>query len=163
MSTSATSLKEPTEGPTRKFRYVLVTGGRDYKSDGVIEDAMLSTVKSLGDTIFINGGAKGADTLCCIFCLSNQWPYYCYPAQWSKYGKGKGNPAGPIRNRLMLEMHPDIELVLAFHDFLPYSKGTYDMCEAALEKGIPVLHYNDDGFFQAFNALKDLPPKKEKA
>lgn len=38
----------------------------------------------------------------------------------------------------MLDTHPDIGLVLAFHDNIGQSAGTADMVKAARERGIPV-------------------------
>jgi hypothetical protein len=160
VNASATSLRGATEKPTRS--YVLVTGGRDYKADATLEDAMRFVAEQNPDVIWINGAARGADTMCSVFALKHQQPCYMYPAEWNKYPKGKGNPAGPIRNTLMLDMHPDIKLVMAFHDFLPHSSGTYDMCRQALQRGIPVLHYDNDGLRAVYPRLEDLPPQKKK-
>lgn len=64
--------------------------------------------------------------------------HYQYPADWNQYGK----TAGPIRNSLMLAQHPDIDLVLAFHDDLEgSSKGTLDMVRKAQKGGIEVWVY----------------------
>jgi hypothetical protein len=47
-------------------------------------------------------------------------PVIAMPADWANHGKA----AGPIRNRKMLDLKPD--LVLAFHADLTNSKGTKD-------------------------------------
>lgn len=60
--------------------------------------------------------------------------HHSHPADWNKYGK----VAGPIRNSEMLKLHPDIDLVLAFHDDLSESKGTRDMVHKAQKAGIEV-------------------------
>lgn len=158
MSESITSLSNATETRTPKFTYVLVTGGRDYTASPIIENAMLMVVARFKDVIFVNGGANGADTICSVFCLKHEWPVYIYPAKWNTHKKG----AGPIRNRLMLDMHPDVSLVLAFHPFLPKSRGTYDMCKIALSRRIPVVHYDNNGLFQILSELTDLPPQEGK-
>jgi hypothetical protein len=63
--------------------------------------------------------------------------HYQYPADWDRYNKA----AGPIRNSLMLKLHPDIDLVLAYHDDLEDgSRGTKDMCEKAEKAEIEVWH-----------------------
>lgn len=62
--------------------------------------------------------------------------HYSYPALWNTYGRA----AGPIRNSLMLKKHPDINLVLAYHDQFSESRGTRDMCEQAEKAGIEVWH-----------------------
>jgi hypothetical protein len=64
-----------------------------------------------------------------------------HPADWEKYGKA----AGPIRNAEMIRRHPDLELVLAFHDNLAISRGTRDMVVLADKKGIPVEVINSKG------------------
>ena len=64
-------------------------------------------------------------------------PVEVYPADWTRYGK----PAGPIRNRQMLnEGKPD--MVIAFHDDLSVSVGTKDMVDIANAAGLPVRLYN---------------------
>ena len=64
------------------------------------------------------------------------------PADWKKYGKS----AGPIRNREMLKMDPDI--VLIFHDDPKNSKGTKDCVKALLkkikDKYNPIILFNGD-------------------
>jgi len=52
------------------------------------------------------------------------------PANWKQYGRREG----PIRNREMLELAPD--LLVAF----PGGRGTADMVTAAEQKGIPIRH-----------------------
>lgn len=158
MNESTTSLSNATGKRIADFHYVLVTGGRDFKSDGVVETAMKAIVADKKNVIFINGAQRGADSMCSVFSLRNAWPCYMYPARWADFRKA----AGPIRNRLMLDMHPQIEVVLAFHDFLPHSSGTYDMCQQALKRGIPVLHYTDDGLFAVFTRPEDLPQQLKK-
>jgi hypothetical protein len=54
-----------------------------------------------------------------------------YPADWDRDGRA----AGPIRNRLMLGRHPEIDLVVAFHDYIASSKGTRDMVRIAAGSG----------------------------
>ena len=55
-----------------------------------------------------------------------------FPADWTKFG----TKAGPIRNREMLDLQPD--LVIAFHRNLKKSKGTIDTVMEANRRGIPV-------------------------
>jgi len=105
---------------------VLVCGGRhyaDYEQVKVeLADAQI--------TFLISGGASGADSLAVIWANENNIPYKVYPARWFKYGNG----AGYRRNAEMLELHPDIELVVAF----PGGTGTADMIKQAKRKEIPV-------------------------
>jgi len=53
-----------------------------------------------------------------------------YPANWDRDGKA----AGPIRNKLMLDMHPGIRLVVAFSG----GRGTRNMVEQASKRGIQI-------------------------
>ena len=64
-----------------------------------------------------------------------------YPALWDAHGKR----AGPIRNRLMLQRHPEIDLVVAFHSTMSASKGTKDMVRVALGSGKLVELVRCDG------------------
>lgn len=65
-------------------------------------------------------------------------------ADWDRHGIG----AGPIRNRAMILAHPDIALVMAFHDHIWTSKGTKDMVSVALRRGILVnlVSHEDEVF-----------------
>lgn len=88
------------------------------------------------DTL-IEGEAKGADSIardCAKYLGMIVLPF---PAQWKKYGgRGRGNPAGPIRNQQMLdEGKPN--LVVAFHNNIDKSKGTKDMLNRTKKAGIP--------------------------
>jgi hypothetical protein len=85
-------------------------------------------------TTVVEGEARGADRMARTVAEQLGYAVRPYPARWRQYGKA----AGPIRNQLMLDSNPDIELVLAFHNFLPKSKGTADMVRRAREAGIPV-------------------------
>lgn len=91
----------------------------------------------LPDIILIEGGAKGVDTLAEDWAVIN-WNYFLRcPANWPKHGKS----AGPIRNREMLALGPD--LVVGFHNNLKESKGTRDMIKISLKAGIPVEVYSE--------------------
>lgn len=105
---------------------VLVCGGRNYAD----YDKVCTGLADAQITFLINGGASGADSLSTIWANENSIPYKVYPARWFKYG----NSAGYKRNAEMLELHPDIELVVAF----PGGTGTADMIRQAKKKQIPV-------------------------
>jgi len=110
---------------------VLVCGGRDF-SDGDFVDWVLDTLhKRQKITMVIHGCAQGADT------LAGQWSAqidgcttFEVPADWKKHG----TRAGPVRNRLMLELGKP-QLVLAFDG----GAGTRDMTTAATAAGVKVL------------------------
>ena len=106
---------------------VLVTGSRRWTDYNTIYNRLAQLPK---DSLVIEGGANGADTLArtAAYCLGLD--RRVVKAQWDIHGK----LAGPIRNRVMLDMKPD--LVLGFR--LAGSTGTTDCIEEAKRRGIPV-------------------------
>lgn len=110
---------------------VLVCGSRDWLDEVVI----YKYIKSLpvGSEV-IQGGARGADLLARDAAHKLQIPYHTYPAQWSRHGRA----AGPIRNRQQFDRHAhELDAVTAFHADIYSSKGTKDMVNYALGKGVP--------------------------
>jgi len=113
---------------------ILICGDRNYTDKERIRKVIISY--SYGaNLIVIEGGAKGADTLAREICEELAIPFKEYKSEWAKYGKA----AGPIRNKLMLDDNPEIELVIAFHNNIEESKGTKNMVEQAKERGINVI------------------------
>lgn len=122
---------------------LLVTGGRDFFNDRMV-DRELRKLLNDGDrhSILIHGGCTGADTLC------GEWAHghgihtakvralWGYHTARDKDGfpvmRRTGNPAGVIRNSVMLLLQP--ELCLAF----PGGLGTANMIRLAEEAGVPV-------------------------
>lgn len=122
-------------------KVILVTGSRDWTNEETIRNTLILIVSGMEKAIcLVHGAARGADSLAASVGKSFGWKVIPVPADWDKYGKA----AGPIRNSQMLdEYKPDI--VVAFHDDLPNSKGTKDCVEKALRKGVPVLLFNSKG------------------
>ncbi len=86
------------------------------------------------NTIIINGGANGADSLANDIAMESGLATEQYFPQWDLYGKA----AGPIRNKQMLdEGRPD--KVVYFHDDIENSKGTKDMITISRRRGIEVI------------------------
>ncbi len=84
------------------------------------------------DTRLIHGDCRGADKLAASVALEFGFDVHPYPADWDKHG----DAAGPIRNRQMLDLKPD--LVIAFHANYSKSKGTKDCVTEARKRKIPV-------------------------
>jgi hypothetical protein len=103
---------------------VLVCGGRAF-CDRLLVDRVLG---ELDIAVLISGGALGADSLAEDWARRNEVTRVIMPAKWKLHGKA----AGPIRNRNMIKLMPD--LVVAF----PGGSGTRDMIKVAKEKGIEV-------------------------
>lgn len=83
-------------------------------------------------SVIIEGGARGADLLARTAAEDTGLDVVELPANWKKYGL----PAGPIRNRKMLDLQPD--LVIAFHPDIDSSSGTKDCVAEARRRGITV-------------------------
>lgn len=109
---------------------VLVCGDRNWTD----RDAIYNFLAFLTpDNVVIHGGAHGADTIAEEAALARGAKVEEYRAQWNVLGRG----AGPVRNQQMLdEGKPD--LVVAFHDDLTASKGTFDMVQRAGKAGLTV-------------------------
>ncbi len=107
---------------------VLITGGRNFDDTTLVTTTLDAVHVSSPITTLIHGVARGADTLAGEWASRNDIKVVACPANWKRYGRG----AGPIRNREMLELSPD--LLVAF----PGGRGTADMISAAEQKGIPI-------------------------
>ena len=112
---------------------VLICGSRYYTDF----DTVLHFVQTLpGGTVIIEGEAKGADKLsryAAEMCDYSNEQILRFPADWKTYHKA----AGPIRNQQMLAEGKPTHVV-AFHEDLFGSKGTYHMCSIAVKLGLPV-------------------------
>lgn len=92
---------------------------RDFK----LESRLLVTV--------LHGGAPGADTIAHVQATKMGFLVQVEPANWKLFGKA----AGPLRNKAMLAMKPDI--VFAFQ--LGASRGTQHMIDIATAAGVRVI------------------------
>lgn len=107
---------------------VLVCGGRNF-NDILLMDKVLGQIHAETPIeLVIEGDATGADT------MAGNWAYLrgIHVARVAAMWKFK-NAAGPMRNRAMLKLKPD--LVIAF----PGGNGTSDMIAAAKKAGVPVM------------------------
>ena len=118
------------------MKTILVTGGREWDNRKVVWYALN---KERG-THLIHGDCRGLDRQAGDVAQELGMHVTSLPADWRRYRGG----AGPIRNRKMLDMEPDI--VLAFHDNLRLSKGTKECVNEAVRRGIPVVWYDNTGF-----------------
>jgi len=130
----------------------MVTGGREYKDKECIE----KTLDLLKDLDFkkcevIHGACQGADTLFTETAFLRGMNELAFPADWTKYGP----KAGPIRNKLMVDTHPDI--ICIFHEDIKTSKGTLGCVKYVLQqisdKWKPLLIFN--GVFITSEKLKE--------
>lgn len=110
---------------------ILVCGGRDFSDLKQMFSVLDYLHAKYQISCVVNGGAPGADSLACLWAARNNVAESVHYADWSVHGKS----AGPIRNQLMLELHPDIKAVIAF----PGGAGTKDMIDRAKAEGFPVF------------------------
>lgn len=112
---------------------ILMCGDRNWTDETFILDSLMSYLieRPIGEvTLVIHGNARGADQISGRCASTMGLAVVAFPANWNQYGRA----AGPIRNRQMLEQHPNI--VLAFHDNIEESKGTKDMVSQARLAGV---------------------------
>lgn len=107
---------------------VIVCGGRDYSDYASVCKVMDWWRASFPHIVVIHGNARGADTLADRWAKERGVKSWPVPAEW----KRDGRKAGPLRNRRMLGMGPDV--VVAF----PGGRGTADMTRQAEAAGVVV-------------------------
>lgn len=114
---------------------VLVSGTRDTMptQDDKVFQTLSDLYKEYHFTEVIEGGARGVDRAARHWAKANGIKCTTVPADWTTYGKS----AGPIRNKEMLRMKPD--LVVAFPGF--QSVGTRHMISIAKDAGVKTLIY----------------------
>ena len=107
----------------------IVCGGRDYKKQRDVWDALQTINTGRGLQKIIHGGASGADAHAASYANALGVPVQAFQADWDSHGKA----AGPIRNQQMIdEGHPN--LVVAF----PGGRGTANMMKLARAAGLSV-------------------------
>lgn len=108
---------------------VLVCGGRRYSDWPKFCEVLNDYHDRKNITHIIEGGADGADRYAYRYAIINGIQSVQCVANWGHHG----DAAGPVRNRAMLDLGPD--LVIAF----PGGKGTANMVRISKTLGIPVL------------------------
>lgn len=109
---------------------ILICGDRKWNDEQTIINHLFPYI--MRRPIVIHGNAKGADIIGAHVAEVFGLTVKPFRADWENHKKS----AGPIRNRVMLELKPD--LVLAFHNNIEESRGTKDMVTIARKAGIEV-------------------------
>ena len=118
-------------GKTILGKSVIICGDR-YWTDKEPICSWLSKLLDWGYETLIVGDARGADRIACEEAARMNYPaIHHFSARWGSFGRA----AGPIRNREMLKLKPD--LIVAFHPDISKSRGTANMIKQAKEKGVP--------------------------
>lgn len=110
---------------------ILVCGDRKWEDREAIRKVLETYAQ--GAVWVINGGSAGADKIAAAEARKLKLGVITFEAPWDRLGLA----AGPIRNRLMLDMKPG--LVIGFHDDIHGSKGTKDCLNEASRRGYPVF------------------------
>lgn len=108
---------------------ILVCGSRSVRNKKYV-DYVLS---QYDPELIISGGADGPDTYAVFYADINNIPFQVIKPDWNKYGKA----AGMIRNKEMVDLLDNDDLVLAFWD--GKSSGTKNTIDYAKRKGIKVI------------------------
>ena len=110
---------------------ILICGDRHWTDRKIIFDTLRPYAQD--DLTIIHGGANGADTIGGKAARAYGAKVIQHLAKWNEHGR----KAGPIRNKKMLDEHPD--LVIAFHDDIDRSKGTKNMVSIARAAGVKAI------------------------
>lgn len=117
-------------------RVVLVCGGRGYDDRDRVFRVLDGLHASDPIGLLRHGDAPGADALADEWARRRGVRRDPVPAEWDRYRRLDGkNPAGAIRNRVMLVREPRPVLVVAF----PGGDGTADMVRQSRRAGATVL------------------------
>lgn len=111
---------------------VAVTGGRNYTQVRALHRVLDRVHRRKGIRRLVHGGQRGADTAAAGWAALNRVECQPYHAEWDRFRTVRGkNPAGPIRNRMMLQTErPDV--LIAF----PGNDGTAHCVKLAKRLGI---------------------------
>ena len=103
---------------------LLVCGGRNYRDYHALDSAIKGLPQQ--PSMIIQGGAPGADQLAKQWAKKNSIHCAEVPAMWNEFG----NKAGPLRNKAMLLLKPDMCLAM------PGGTGTDNMIKQCVGVGI---------------------------
>jgi hypothetical protein len=109
---------------------ILVTGDRNWTDYDTVAEVLSRAIP--GQDTLIEGGAPGLDTIAGEIALGYNLILDERLAKWDQYGRA----AGPIRNKEMLDLKPDV--IFAFHNDFAHSKGTKNCVNQAKKLGYRV-------------------------
>lgn len=124
----------------RRAFWILVTGSRDWTDRAVIYGAldMYASADELQQPITLHHGdcRTGADAIADTWALTRRVAVIRHPAKWREHGVY--NPqAGLARNRLMVELGPDVCLAFIRNG----SRGATHCADLAEAAGIPTRRF----------------------
>lgn len=113
-------------------KYVF-SGSRHWKDEETIARILAKHVPE--GSVVAHGNARGVDEIVDRVANRGLYTVIRFHADWDKHKKA----AGPIRNREMLEVRP--EMCICIHENISGSRGTKDMLTECRRRGIPVVLY----------------------
>lgn len=118
---------------------IIFCGDRDWENTQIIRNVIQDNVQRYGDFLMINGCSRGADSIALHLAeVVFRLPVLKIPANVDGFGKH----AWFVRNKTMLaEGRPHV--VVVFHNYLQYSKGTKHMFDIAGLANIPRVWYTE--------------------
>lgn len=122
---------------------VLVTGSRDWTDEARIRMVLSEFILHGESLTVIEGGARGADEIAGRLADEMGFTRVTVKADWEKFGRS----AGPIRNRAMLAMEPDLVLGFCKNG----SRGTMDCIHEASRRGVETRLYVESSLWKAPN------------
>lgn len=115
------------------MRYLLIAGGRNYTDRATFDRVVLDIIGNDPDTVIVEGGAPGADTMAREYAISHGLEHAEFRAEWGLYGRA----AGPVRNDKMTAYTSEKGgSALFFWD--GKSRGTAQCIRSAQRRGLPV-------------------------
>lgn len=120
---------------------IVVTGSRHWTDAATIHRKLRYTVltalaDSADEVVIIQGGAEGADAIALAWAKKLGLPHETFEARWAVPPR-RGDPAGPERNKRMIDAGAHIVLAFPFGDRTT-SPGTWNCIDLAAVRGIPV-------------------------
>ena len=115
------------------MKYLLIAGSRTFEDRELLYRVADEVLAGDNETVIIEGGARGADSLAKDYALERGLELVEFKADWKQYGRA----AGPKRNDEMVDYIKEKDgEALYFWD--EESRGTKQCIESAQKKGVPV-------------------------
>lgn len=120
-------------GSRNFYDYNLLKSELDKYIDKILNYQNNNLIFDKNNITILHGGCSGADSLANKYAKINNYKIIKIKAEWDKYGKA----AGPIRNKKMLELNPNI--VIAFSSESQLTTGTKNTIDQAKLLNIPYI------------------------
>jgi hypothetical protein len=125
-------------------KVLLVSGSRKWGNEARVREFLTLFRDKFGFDTLREGECTGLDLLARKVGEELGYAIDPIPADWDRLGKR----AGRVRNQAMHDKEPQPRALIAFHDNLPWSRGTKHMVEVSTTSGLyPVLHVTKNTAF----------------